>query len=205
MKTIETTNEVKTMKRRQHGFTLVEIAIVLVIIGLLLGGVMKGRAMIENAKIKNLENNVNGNIAAVNTFMDRYRALPGDFKKASNRIKAGLTDGDGNGRIEGGERYSFWSHLAAAGIVSGDFDGTSDLPQHTYGGTILPMRAKINGKETHWFQYANVPVKAAAQLDIDLDDGKPKSGAIQSDTADCISGTDYQETAEAICAVYAEF
>ncbi len=191
--------------KRQTGFTLTEIAIVLVIIGLLLGGVMKGRAMIENAKVKNLENSVNGNVAAVNTFMDRYRALPGDFKKASSRIKAGLADGNGNGRIDGGERYPFWSHLAAAGIVSGDFDGTSDLPKHTYGGTVLALWTRINGKWDHWFQYANVPVKAAAQLDIDLDDGKPRSGSIQTNTAACIGGTDYKETAEVTCHVYAEF
>lgn len=193
------------MKTRQTGFTLTEIAIVLVIIGLLLGGVMKGQAMIENAKIRNLENSVKGDVAAVNTFMDRYKALPGDFKKASKRIKAGLTDGNGNGRIDGGERYPFWSHLAAAGIVSGDFDGTSDLPKHTYGGTVLPMWARVNGKWDHWFQYANVPVKALAQLDLDLDDGKPRSGSIQTDTAACIGGTDYKETGGNVCNLFAEF
>ncbi len=194
-----------SMKTRQTGFTLTEIAIVLVIIGLLLGGVMKGQAMIENAKVKNLENDAKGNVAAVNTFMDRYKALPGDFKKASKRIKAGLTDGNGNGRIDGGERYPFWSHLAAAGIVSGNFDGASDLPKHTYGGTVLPLWTRINGRWSHWFQYANVPVKAAAQLDLDLDDGLPRSGSIQTNTAACIAGTDYNEPAGAVCAVYVEF
>ncbi|HEB77165.1 MAG TPA: prepilin-type N-terminal cleavage/methylation domain-containing protein [Methylothermaceae bacterium] len=190
---------------KQQGFTLVEIAIVLVIIGLLLGGVMKGQAMIANAKIKNLENNINGNIAAVNAFLDRYKALPGDFDKATVRIDAGLTNGDSDGQIETAERYPFWAHLAAAGVISGNYDGTSQLPKHTYGDTILPMWANVNGKVAHWFQYASLPVKAAAQADIDLDDGKPKTGSIQTNTAACISGTDYNEVSGATCTVYVEF
>ena len=66
------------MKSRQSGFTLVEIAIVLVIIGLLLGGVLKGQELINSAKIKNLINDLNGLSTAVYAYQDRYRALPGD-------------------------------------------------------------------------------------------------------------------------------
>ena len=66
------------MKTKQAGFTLVEIAIVLVIIGLLLGGILKGQEMITQAKIKNVVNDFNGITAAVNSYQDRYRALPGD-------------------------------------------------------------------------------------------------------------------------------
>src|SRR5665647_40387 len=70
------------MKTRQTGFTLVEIAIVLVIIGLLLGGILKGQEMITQAKIKNVINDMNGITAALNSYQDRYRALPGDDKGA---------------------------------------------------------------------------------------------------------------------------
>jgi prepilin-type N-terminal cleavage/methylation domain-containing protein len=62
----------------QKGFTLVEIAIVLVIIGLLLGGVLKGQQLIANAKLKSLVNHANGLSAAVFAYQDRYKALPGD-------------------------------------------------------------------------------------------------------------------------------
>ena len=61
--------------RSQRGFTLVEIAIVLVIIGLLLGGILKGQEMIAQAKIKNVINDLNGVSAALNSYQDRYRAL----------------------------------------------------------------------------------------------------------------------------------
>ena len=73
------------MKTKQTGFTLVEIAIVLVIIGLLLGGILKGQEMITQAKIKNVVNDFNGITAAMNSYQDRYRALPGDDLNAAGR------------------------------------------------------------------------------------------------------------------------
>jgi len=60
------------------GFTLIEIAIVLVIIGLLIGGVLKGQQLIENSKVKNAANDMNGVIAAYNGYLDQYKRLPGD-------------------------------------------------------------------------------------------------------------------------------
>ena len=57
----------------QSGFTLVEIAIVLVIIGLLLGGVLKGQGTIENGRVKNADNDMNGIVAAYSSYLDRYR------------------------------------------------------------------------------------------------------------------------------------
>ena len=68
----------KQLTRKQRGFTLVEIAIVLVIIGLLLGGVLKGQEMIENARIKSVVGDMNGISAAYNSYFDRYHAIPGD-------------------------------------------------------------------------------------------------------------------------------
>ena len=65
-------------RRAQSGFTLVEIAIVLVIIGLLLGGVLKGQELIENGRVKSAAADMNGITAAYNSYLDRYRKLPGD-------------------------------------------------------------------------------------------------------------------------------
>ena len=86
------------MRQKQLGFTLVEIAIVLVIIGLLLGGVLKGQELINQAKIKNVINDINGVTAAVQAYQDRYRALPGDDPGAAGRWTATVlsaTAGDG--------------------------------------------------------------------------------------------------------------
>src|SRR5580658_4568769 len=73
------------MNRKQSGFTLVEIAIVLVIIGLLLGGILKGQEMINQAKIKNVVSDFNGIASALYGYSDRYRQLPGDDLNAASR------------------------------------------------------------------------------------------------------------------------
>ena len=73
----------KRVKRDQAGFTLVEIAIVMVIIGLLIGGVLKGQAMIENAKVKRVVKQADEIRAAVMTFYDKYGVYPGDENLAN--------------------------------------------------------------------------------------------------------------------------
>ena len=77
------------MKRYSQGFTLIEIAIVLVIIGLLLGGVLKGQELITGARVRNLISQQDGIKAAFFGFQDRYRALPGDYASADTNINCG--------------------------------------------------------------------------------------------------------------------
>jgi prepilin-type N-terminal cleavage/methylation domain-containing protein len=123
------------MKKTSKGFTLVEIAIVLVIIGLLLGGILKGQEMITQAKIKNVIADMSGVSAAMYGYQDRYRALPGDDKGAAGRWGVGTTDsGTGDGVIQGvynapvpavgsnsaaNEASFFWHHLRLAGFIAG--------------------------------------------------------------------------------------
>ena len=85
------------MKRKQTGFTLVEIAIVLVIIGLLLGGILKGQEMITQAKIKNVVADFSGISAAYYGYQDRYRAIPGDDSGAAARWTTPTAATSGNG------------------------------------------------------------------------------------------------------------
>src|SRR5216117_1484214 len=90
-------------KSTEMGFTLVEIAIVLVIIGLLLGGILKGQEMITQAKIKNVINDFNGVTVAITSYQDRYRAIPGDDQNAAARWAAQgpatATPPQGDGKI----------------------------------------------------------------------------------------------------------
>src|SRR5512138_2976840 len=89
--------------RNTKGFTLVEIAIVLVIIGLLLGGILKGQEMITQAKIKNVIADFSGVSAAYHGYQDRYRAIPGDDPNAATRwaVAPAATAGNGNGVVAG--------------------------------------------------------------------------------------------------------
>ena len=87
------------MVRKQQGFTLIEIAIVLVIIGLLLGGILKGQEMITQAKIKNSIADFSGISAAYYGYQDRYRAIPGDDPNATRWTSTpAVVAGNGNGQ-----------------------------------------------------------------------------------------------------------
>jgi prepilin-type N-terminal cleavage/methylation domain-containing protein len=124
------------LRKTPKGFTLVEIAIVLVIIGLLLGGILKGQEMITQAKIKNVIADLSGVSAAMYGYQDRYRALPGDDKNAggaAGRWGTQTASGNGDGFIQGVytvtpvvatataamEAGFFWHHLRLAGFISG--------------------------------------------------------------------------------------
>src|SRR5690606_22964586 len=86
-------------RRGQRGFTLTEMALVLVIVGLLIGGVLKGQELIESARIRAAASQLDQVRAATTAFQDKYQSLPGDFAAATTRIAASLTDGNGNGLV----------------------------------------------------------------------------------------------------------
>jgi prepilin-type N-terminal cleavage/methylation domain-containing protein len=122
------------MGRHQQGFTLIEIAIVLVIIGLLLGGVLKGQELITGARVRNIIQQQDGIKAAYFGFLDRYRALPGDYRDATNTIQgvstaagcgvAGtLGNGNGDGQITAAnnEYILAWDHLSKAQFINGSY------------------------------------------------------------------------------------
>ena len=78
--------------KKESGFTLIELAIVLVIIGLLLGGVLKGQELINSAKVKNMANDFKNIQIQIYSYQDKFRALPGDDKAATTNVGA-TTDG----------------------------------------------------------------------------------------------------------------
>ena len=123
-------------RKYAQGFTLIEIAIVLVIIGLLLGGILKGQELITSARVRNLISQQDGVKAAFFGFQDRFRALPGDYTAATTNI-ANVTDDVGlwSGRqhrqrqrqrprrIAAGlyENVLAWEHLSKAGFITGTY------------------------------------------------------------------------------------
>jgi prepilin-type N-terminal cleavage/methylation domain-containing protein len=189
------------MKTTQKGFTLVEIAIVLVIIGLLLGGILKGQEMITQAKIKNVIADMSGVSAAMYGYQDRYRALPGDDANAAGRWTTGVAVANGNGIIEGGylaaspaESAEFWRHLRLAGFVAGTGanqpfnavsgrmgvqtgDGTGAAP-----GGVLQFAGPpaVPAISTLLMCSANLPDKIAISVDAQMDDGFGTSGSVRA-------------------------
>lgn len=132
-------------KRNQSGFTLVEIAIVLVVIGLLLGGILKGQQLINSARVRNLADQNSGVQAAYYGFVDRFRNLPGDMPCALAVTNVGaavspdncttVVGGDANGRIDTiAEAGAVWAHLSIAGFLTGTYAGiTADAATYISG------------------------------------------------------------------------
>jgi prepilin-type N-terminal cleavage/methylation domain-containing protein len=186
----------KALPAKQGGFTLVEIAIVLVIIGLLLGGILKGQEMITQAKIKNVIADMSGVSAAMYGYQDRYRALPGDDKQAGRWT--GATAGDGDGVIvgkwttAGTEAINFWDHLRRAGFVSGSgaenpFNAVSGkMGVQTGNGASPPVGILSDGEATPTLFSSlllcsgNLPDKIAISVDAQMDDGLGKKGSVRA-------------------------
>lgn len=171
---------------RQKGFTLVEIAIVLVIVGLLIGGVLKGQEMITNAKLKRIESDNAGIAAAMFSYQDRYLELPGDDSAANSRFDVTVPDGDGSGIIgagsdwaaSAGETTYFWQHLRASGLVAGGAsDGTR--PSNAYGGKI-GVQDGFSSIAGHVTVFGQIEGPIAKILEARLDDGAAGGGRVQA-------------------------
>ncbi|MBL4781114.1 MAG: type II secretion system protein [Porticoccaceae bacterium] len=183
---------------KQSGFTLVEIAIVLVIIGLILGGVLKGQVLIDNAKYKNFVKQMESYRGAFHTFQDTYRGLPGDLANIL-ALDADAVAGNGNGKIEGGfcssteESCNVWSHLRYAGIIAGDPSdiSTASPPSHTYGGLVssISTGSWANGVTETKVLTQGIPGDVAQRYDNEFDDGDATSGSVARFEGDSSSTT----------------
>jgi prepilin-type N-terminal cleavage/methylation domain-containing protein len=214
--------------KKQTGFTLVEIAIVLVIVGLLIGGVLKGQEMITNAKLKRIESDNAGIAAAMFSYQDRYLQLPGDDSGAGGRFSVYSTgtgaittkaNGGGDGTIGDGddwddtvtaastwtagsteETLKFFGHLRAAGLVpGGGEDGTR--PTNAYGGQIGIQDGAL-GISGHVTIFGAIEGPIAKIIEARLDDSKPDAGRIQSTLA--TAGVDMSTLAGVAETTYAD-
>ena len=191
------------MRTKQQGFTLIEIAIVLVIIGLLLGGVLKGQELITSARVRNLISQQEGVKAAYFGFLDRYRALPGDYSAASTNINGAVANGNNNGQITAlgvalatiDEDIAAWEHLSKAGFINGSYlytAGAGETPasapanpyarylQLRYDGIYGAGVAATPGTLRHNLKTGNqIPSDLMGEIDRKTDDGLATSGSFQ--------------------------
>ncbi len=166
--------------KNEKGFTLVEIAIVLVIIGLLIGGILKGQTMIQNAKVKRLVNDIEGLRTAVITYQDRFNMYPGDESDANAPDAGDSHNGNNNGLFNETDGWEI-EDLRFAELLSGT--GTT-LPNHTYGGTLRVDYINIgsSGNRNH-IVASNVPAEVCQEIDSKYDDGVYNSGDIRGNAA----------------------
>lgn len=201
------------MKYHQRGFTLVEIAIVLVIIGLLLGGVLKGQELINSAKVKNLANDFRTIPVFIYGYQDKFKRLPGDDPNVAGRFGSDGTlatatgQTPGNGIVEGlwdstdvaSENVLFWQHIRLAGLAPGSTDfadlAKAALPANAEGGTVgIQMEAPIKGMSgTYYVCSTGINSKLAQQLDTSLDDGAGDKGSLRAQAG---SATDNKKDGE---------
>lgn len=173
----------------QNGFTLVELAIALMVIGLLIGGVLKGQELIENARITATIRQLNAYDTAMTMFRSTYGAFPGDVKKPGSRIpncteEVCIIGGNGNGIVDHPysgiyESPNFFPHLTKAGMIQGPEGGTVEQAENGEVDPFYPMlpiddNVTLNSEVF----YITSEVKSIDALDRKMDDGKPLLGQI---------------------------
>ncbi len=191
-------------KNKQKGFTLVEMSIVLVIIGLIISGILVGQDMVTNARINATAAQVTGLQTAINTFQQKYNGLPGDIDTVTEYITSlAGADGDADGVIDhtsgtftDEDGYVF-AIMAAANMVDGSYTDGSQANSSTpgtgypltkvkHGGIIvghssadgIPYFMIGTGAEIDWASGEGMTPAEALGIDTKLDDGVYNAGVI---------------------------
>lgn len=189
-------------KYNQLGFSLIEVAIGFVIIGLFAGVILKGRELIENARLQKTVSQILSFQVACHSFKEKYSALPGDWGGAQELWGEKATNGNQNGFLEGrglesgSEAIFFWHHLTLAGLISCSEAPSSGLPSFGRGAPTCPLGGgftvedspddleglwMILGKQRGERGTGALLTPAQAQfLDQKLDTGNPVMGDIRA-------------------------
>lgn len=158
------------MSVSKRGFSLVELSIVLVILGLLTGGILAGQSLIRAAELRSVSTQYQQILSAVQSFRDKYMALPGDMRNATSfwgtaancpgtsaqgSTTPATCNGDGDGMIEptttaSNETFRLWQQLANAGLIEGQYSGVTGGGANEFTGIASnALRGKINN--SYWF------------------------------------------------------
>lgn len=177
-------------QNRQAGFSLLELAIALAVLAILAGGVLKGRELINSARVQATITDIANIETALSAFQARYSALPGDFVAAS-AADLGTNAGDGNGLIEGDEVCAVFTHFQRSGFLQGDFIAGSNTGNCTPASNLenqfsgrYQLSNTFEGADTRDNAMTlllgdQIPVSQLAEIDRKLDDGNALRGSVQ--------------------------
>jgi prepilin-type N-terminal cleavage/methylation domain-containing protein len=205
MERLMSANTFKAPRRsRSRGFTLVEISIVLVIIGLILGGILNAQSVIRNAQTKDSIKALNDMAAAARQFQDRYGMWPGDYSNGVLSLGATCANGSGNGKIDTpAEALCATEHLIRAGMLKGTPGSPLTLRGLTFSVTsattvLTGLSAASFPAPNNWgnvVRVQGIDCDVAVQMDRAVDDGNTHTGNFRTDAAQCGNGTVQTETA----------
>ncbi|HEX4916461.1 MAG TPA: prepilin-type N-terminal cleavage/methylation domain-containing protein [Limnobacter sp.] len=203
--------------KSQSGFSLLELAIALAVLAILAGGVLKGRELLNSARVQSTIADLSALETAFAAFQSRYAAMPGDFI-AVQAAGLGNFAGNGNGLIEGDEECQVFQHLQEAGFIQGNFQAETE---NTLACTRSQFMANQFGEEyrvSHLYEGPDsventlairigqsVPVAQLAELDRKLDDGNPLRGTLQVDSTEvalCTTNNAWNEADGQPCTAY---
>lgn len=208
------------MRKRhsQSGFTLVELSIVLVVVGLIIGSILVALSIIQNARVTSAINTLQSIQSAISTYNQNYGAMPGDDPNATTRFSDPnnlvSNDGNGDGEIGNGESFDtpgeaanatdpyesmlVWKELRAAGLIKGEAVADT-LPPNPFNG-VFGVQNGAFGQDSSAGSLAGnvicmsgVPGQAARIIDQRLDDGNATSGAVRGAANIGSAPTDYSE------------
>lgn len=206
---------------RQNGFTLIELAIALMVIGLLIGGVLKGQELIENAKVTAFMRELKAYDTAVMIFRNTYNGIPGDLRNPGSKIPDCTTtnlcvptDGtQGDRAFSTTEEVAFWIQLSKAGMAGGTLSDIEVTKPTTAAGGYYRLRqigwpiwtttaphTVPSSTTLSWPispAYIGLSTRFTNSVDTKMDDGKPLTGDIQSTASNEFGGTYYNFDADA--------
>lgn len=178
-------------KINSGGFTLIEMALVLVLGGMLMTVVLKGQTMIESAKLLRVVNDLQSISVAYNTYSAMYNALPGDDGNSHGwmNVDRGNNNGliEGQSAIDGSEAHEAWQALRQSGLLIGNPDATSEnqLFKNPYGGHYRFSFRNFGPRSgmKNCIVVDGLAGRMAESIDIKYDDGLFNSGSVTADTA----------------------
>ena len=190
-------------EEHQRGMSVIEVAIILIIIGISAAGVVQGQQLVASARTRAVITQQEKFTLALLAFQDRFRALPGDYQTANISIPGVVWNGNGNGIIESNatpfnsngvrpENILAWDHISKAGFVNERYEFTSPnlvqaVPTNIYGGfanieydTAYGNPVNANKPSRHSVKSGNlIPVEILWEMDNKVDDGRAFSGVVQ--------------------------